>query len=304
MSYQKIKISPKSVSIVLKPKATAVFTSILPNLCSWLNRRKISVNFLETEEKRLTTIFKSLPKYINLVKMKEIHTQSDLIISLGGDGTLIGVSRLCTNKSPPVLGVNMGRLGFITEFSRAELYDQLELVLKEKVEIAKINLYKTIVTRKDKKIFQGFFLNDAVVSKNEISRMFSLTVESNDEHLYDLSGDGLIVSSPIGSTAYSLAAGGPILHPFVGGITLTPICPHSLTHRPLIVPDNLNIDIRIPPNSDMINLTLDGQEFVNVQSRDTIKIQKSNSRYIKLINNPERTYFQTLKEKFTHGRRN
>lgn len=303
MSYQKFKINPKTVSIVIKPKVLAAFSSILPNLCSWLHRRKISVNFLDSEEKRLNSIFKTLPKYISLVDMKEIHA-SDLIISLGGDGTLIGVSRLCTKNSPPVLGVNMGRLGFITEFSRAELFDQLEIILKKNVEISKVHLYKTTVIRKDKKNFQGFFLNDAVVSKHEISRMFALAIESNNEHLFDISGDGLIISSPIGSTAYSLAAGGPIIHPFVNGITLTPICPHSLTHRPLIVPDNLGIDVRIPPSTDNINLTLDGQVFFNVESRDIIKIQKSKTRYMKLINNPDRTYFQTLKDKFTHGRRN
>lgn len=303
MGQQNLNLNVKVVSVVIKPKVTAVFSSLLPNLCSWLNRRKINVIFLKSEEKRLTSISKTIPKNVEFVNMKAIHTNSDLIISLGGDGTLLGVSRNCTNKSPPILGVNMGKLGFITEYSRAELYDELEKVIKGKVQITKVNLYKTIVTRKNNKLFQGFFLNDAVISKHEISRMFSLTLEGDGEHIFDISGDGLIISSPIGSTAYSLAAGGPIIHPFVNGLTITPICPHSLTHRPLVVPDNIPLEIRIPNNTDDVNLTLDGQEFFHVQSRDCITIQKSNTRYVKLINNPERTYFQTLKDKFTHGRR-
>src|SRR5690606_1398875 len=124
-----------------------------------------------------------------------------------------------------------------------------------------------------------------------------------DEHIYDLSGDGLIISSPIGSTAYSLAAGGPIIHPQVGALVLTPICAHSLTHRPIVVPDDMRITVKSRDKDEAIHLTLDGQQLLDINPYQVIKISKSKARYVKLVQNSERTFFHTLKVKFTHGRR-
>ena len=133
--------------------------------------------------------------------------------------------------------------------------------------------------------------------------MFKIDVECNEEHMYELSGDGLIISSPIGSTAYSLAAGGPIVHPSVNGIILTPICPHGLTHRPLVIPDSQTIELIVPKKEQELMLTLDGQSVHSLESLDRVRITKNKNRYINLIKNPDRAYFQTLKEKFTYGRR-
>jgi len=295
----------KNISIVLKPKENIVFESILPNLASWLLRRKKTISFLEKEKERIQKIFKGDVKNLNFIAENELHSNSDLIITMGGDGTLIGVCRNITKKSPPIFGVNMGHLGFITEFSKAEFFDQLESTLKGNFELTQLCLYQVEVfsKKKEKPTFKGYFLNDVVVNNNQISRMLTLSVESEGEHIYNLAGDGLIISSPIGSTAYSLAAGGPIIHPLVNAITLTPICAHSLTHRPLVIPDHSNVMIKASKADESIKLTLDGQQAVVLDSNDVIKVTKKKTKIVRLIKNPGRTYFRTLKEKFTHGAR-
>lgn len=295
----------KNISIVLKPKENIQFEGILPNLASWLLRRKKTISFLDKEKERIHKIFKGDVKNLNFIAENELHSNSDLIITMGGDGTLIGVCRNITKKSPPIFGVNMGHLGFITEFSKAEFFDQLESTLKGDFELTHLCLYQVEVfsKKRDKSAFKGYFLNDVVVNNNQISRMLTLSVESEGEHIYNLAGDGLIISSPIGSTAYSLAAGGPIIHPLVNAITLTPICAHSLTHRPLVIPDHSNVIIKASKADESIKLTLDGQQAVILDSNDIIKVTKKKTKIVRLIKNPGRTYFRTLKEKFTHGAR-
>lgn len=292
----------KSVSIYIKPNPTIEFHTIVPNLVQWLIRRKISVSFPSKFETRVSKILGNKVKSIQFLSEEAIHKSTELIISLGGDGTLLGACRKVTAKSPPIFGVNMGKLGFITEFTKAELYDELATVLNGKYEIGKVTLFKAEIKKKNKIRYKGFFVNDAVINQTNISRLVTLTVETKKENVYSLSGDGLIVSSPIGSTAYSLAAGGPIIHPLVNGIVLTPICPHSLTYRPLVIPNKETIIIKNKDNSHL-TLTLDGQEIENLDRYESLHISKASSRSIKLINNPNRTYFLTLKEKFTHGRR-
>ncbi len=295
----------KNISIVLKPRVNSEFETILSNLITWLLRRKKTVSFLDKEQERIHKIFKGDVKNINFIAENELHSTSDLIISMGGDGTLIGICRNISKSSPPIFGVNMGHMGFITEFTKGEFFDQLELTLKGDFELTKFNLYQVEVISKHngKPSFQGYFLNDVVINNNQISRMLTLSVESEGEHIYNLSGDGLIISSPIGSTAYSLAAGGPIIQPSVNAITLTPICAHSLTHRPLVIPDHSSVEIKATRPDESIRLTLDGQQAVTITSNEVVRVTKKKTKIVHLIKNPSRTYFRTLKEKFTHGAR-
>jgi NAD+ kinase len=293
----------KNITIVLKPKVTSEFESILPNLASWLHRRKKTIRFLSKEKERLTKIFKGDLKNIIFVEEDKLNIDTDLIITMGGDGTLIGVARNVKKNSPPIFGVNMGHLGFITEFSKVEFFDQLEETIKGNYKLTTLSLYQVEIFRKGKSTFKGSFLNDLVINNNQISRMLTLSVESEGEHIYNLSGDGLIISSPIGSTAYSMAAGGPIINPSVNAITLTPICAHSLTHRPLVIPDNTSVIIKAARPEELLKLTLDGQQALVVTSQDMIKVSKRKTIHAHLIKNPERAYYRTLKEKFTHGTR-
>lgn len=292
----------KNIGILLKPRDVQEFSTIIPNITEWLIRRKKNVTFLNQEQDRVQKYFKTVPKQVSFTELDEFH-DLDLIITLGGDGTLIGLSRKCKKNTPPIFGVNMGRLGFITEFSKVEYFDELTKTLKGNFEINKLQLYRVEVTKKSKKVFKANFLNDVVINKNNISRMFSLTAECDSELIFNVSGDGLIISTPIGSTAYSLAAGGPIIHPNVNALVLTPICPHSLNHRPLVIPDNKKIDIRFPIQESHLSLTLDGQEAFDVEKGCIITISKVKNNFAKFVKNPDRTYFHTLKEKLTHGQR-
>jgi NAD+ kinase len=292
----------KKVAIVLKPRIFSEFNTILPNLATWFNRKKIQIFFVDHERERVTKILKSF-KHFDFISEKELYTNVDLIISLGGDGTLIGIGRKAPLKSPPIFGINVGRLGFITEFSKVEYFDHLPSIVNNEYEILKVPLYKVIIKNEREELFNGYFLNDVVFTKLEISRMFTLSIDCNQEHIYNISGDGLIISSPIGSTAYSLAAGGPIIHPEVNSIVLTPICPHGLTHRPLVIPDRYLLTAKTIDKNSKINVTLDGQQSFQIDSEMSIEITKSKTRFVELVRNPERTYFNTLKEKFTLGRR-
>lgn len=293
----------KVVTIYIKPNPTSEFGIIVPNLIQWLSRRKVKTIFPDQFKDVVEKIIGSKSKHVSFLSEKESHKESDLIISLGGDGTLLGASRKVTNSSPPIFGVNMGKLGFIAEFTKSEIYDELAKVINGNYEIDKLPLFKVEIRNNSTSKFKGFFVNDAVLNQTGISRMITLAVETEHEHIYNLSGDGLIVSTPIGSTAYSLAAGGPIIHPSVNGIVLTPICPHSLTYRPLVVPNNQTIQIKNQDKKIQLSLTLDGQEIESLEKQDYIIISRSTSRSVRLIHNPNRTYFLTLKEKFTHGRR-
>ena len=295
----------KKVAIVLRPRTDFGMLNVLGNLCQWLMNRNIAINFLSKEQGVVKKVFKNMPKNMAFFDEKEIHARSDLIITLGGDGTFIGIARTCRRNSPPIFSINMGRLGFITEFSKGEMYDGLNNVIKNKYNFETMGLFKVRILESNEKSLktQGFFINDIVVNKHDISRMFSLSLEVEEEPIYSLSGDGLIVSSPIGSTAYSLAAGGPIINPKVKAIVMTPVCPHGLTHRPMVVPDSSTVSIKVARDQIPVTLTLDGQQAITLDTKSTIVISKVVGNYVKIIKNPARTYFQTLKTKFRHGKK-
>ena len=293
----------KHVSIVLKPNVNDQFRNIIPNLTDWLINRKCKVSFLDSEQKRIEAFLGKIHKSVTFLNIKELHSESDLLISLGGDGTLIGCARKSTTKTPPIFGVNMGNLGFTTEFNQVEMFDELSKILKNNYETYKLPLYTVTVKNGDKTQYKGSFINDVIFGKNDLSRMILISIMLGKEHVYDISGDGLIISSPIGSTAYSLAAGGPMIHPAVNSMVLTPICPHSLTHRPLVIPDSEIVTGKLcNHNSIPVVLTLDGQETYTIQQQDVVVVKKSKSIHANIIKNVNRNYFHTLREKFTYGR--
>ncbi|HXH73979.1 MAG TPA: NAD(+)/NADH kinase [Bacteriovoracaceae bacterium] len=293
------KNSPaKIIGITLKPNSTPEFYNLLPNLCTWLARRKRQVVFRLDDQERVGKFFRQKSTdNLQYWDNKSFHSKVDMMLSLGGDGTLIGVCRRINSKIP-VLGINLGRLGFITEFNKNEYFDRLGDILDGKYEITTKPLFHVSVLRKDKVLFRDYFFNDAVLAKNDIARMLYLRAEWNDEHIYNLAGDGIIISSPMGSTAYSMAAGGPIVHPDVKALILAPICPHSLTHRPFVVPDNSPITLRMLPPHHSMTLTLDGQVAVPIDEHDVVKVNDSKMKKISLVHNPERLYFQTIRDKF------
>lgn len=293
----------KTIGIVLKPDVDDDYPSVFQNLCTWLSKRKYDIVMQSQEESRVSTWKSPQLKNLSFVDEKHFFKVSSLIITLGGDGTLIGLSRKAPKGSAPIFAINMGRLGFITEFSKLDFYPWLAKALSGQLEVTKVPLFKVEIKKRNKVVQRGHFINDVVINKNDISRIFTLNVECNGESLYNISGDGLILSSPIGSTAYSLAAGGPIIHPRVESMVLTPICPHSLTHRPLVIPMSSTISVKALKKSFPLTITLDGQESFELHDNEQITIVRDRNRNISMIQNPDRTYFETLKEKFTYGRR-
>ncbi len=311
------------VSIVLRPESSNIIDTILPHLVKWLRNRKRMVIFHPRDRKNIEKVKISVAD-IAFKEEDELFTETDLILTLGGDGTLLGVGRRCKKNAAPIFGINLGKLGFITEFSRHDFYEQLEKVLAGNFQTCKISLFKTWICdpkNANTSVKKSFFLNDLVVTKGDISRIFSLSVSSElsdleasekrrargrgqafEEQVFKVAGDGLIVSSSTGSTAYSLAAGGPIIHPDVSAIALTPICPHSLIHRPIVIPDHFSLAIKILDKNETALVTLDGQELQTLSSQQVLKIQKSKNHSARLVVGPNKQYFQTLRDKFTVGR--
>lgn len=297
--------SIENITIVLKPEVVSEFVNLIPNLIDWLHRRKKKVQFLSHDEERVALLLKNKNLgNLSFISLDELFPKSDLILALGGDGTLIGVCRKAPPNKTPIFGVNMGHLGFITEFNKNDFFEKLKEVFQDEYVTIQKNVYQLQILRKNKIFYKDYFFNDAVISKSDMARMFTLRLEVNSQLVYNVSGDGLIVSTTIGSTAYSLAAGGPIVHSDVKALIITPICPHGLTHRPLVIPDTDQIAIRGVNLDVPVTLTLDGQVAIQLFPNDILQLKKDHRRSVYLIKNPEKTYFQTLKEKFVYGRRN
>jgi NAD+ kinase len=287
------------MGLILRPQSMDIFQNLLPNVSNWLIKRQALPCFLEEEKHFIKSIFtEKLLQKVCFEPPQAFYQSKHLLISLGGDGTLIGAMRNHVPHHIPILGINLGNLGFLTEFNKNDLYDSLDLFLKNKITTQTIPLFHVRVLQDKKTIFKDIFVNEVVVGRQNISKMLHLSLSINDDLYSYLAGDGVILSSPLGSTAYSLAAGGPIVHPQVKGLLLTPICPHSLGHRPLLIPDDFGLKIRILDFTGSFSLTLDGQTSYPLSREDTILISKKKGLTASLVKNPKRSYFQTLKEKF------
>ena len=230
----------------------------------------------------------------------QLASKADVLLVLGGDGTMLNAARLAGERSIPILGVNMGGLGFLTEVRLENLYPSLERVFANDFVLDERLMLRTHIHRHGETVAQGVVLNDVVISKGTLARMIELKIAIQGQFVTNLRGDGLIVSSPTGSTAYSLSAGGPIIDPAVQSLILTPICPHTLTHRPLIVPGNAEIDVTLTSKDDGAMATLDGQVGVAITQGDTVVIQTSEHR-TRLIRFPESNYYDVLREKLKWG---
>jgi len=215
----------------------------------------------------------------------------DFLVTLGGDGTLISVARRSYRFDKPILGINAGKLGFLTDINPDNIDEFLDKLLKGEYRVDERMVIE--VEYKNSKLYA---FNDVVISKDVISSMIHINVDTNESHLNRYYGDGLIISTPTGSTAYNLSAGGPVVYPLTESFILTPICPHSLTQRPLILPSHFEIDLDVEDNK--AKLIIDGQEIFDMQGK--IKIKKAKNP-AKLIHRLERNYFEVLREKLNWG---
>lgn len=273
-----------------QPQAVRIITELLP----WFRERSIQV-VLEQDD-----CFAGHP--VNLAPRESIPGQVDVLVVFGGDGTLLSAARLPQADSVPVLAVNLGGLGFLTDVRVDEIYAMLERVLNGTYSLDRRMMLDVCVQRaSDTQAGHYLVLNDVVVNKTALARMIELDVSVNDTYLNTFTADGLIISTPTGSTGYSLSAGGPIIYPSLHVISLTPICPHTLTNRPIILPDTSEIRLSIRERFEDVYITMDGQVGVGMKE-GSVTVVKSDQTLC-LIKTPFRTYFDTLKEKLSWGRR-
>lgn len=233
----------------------------------------------------------------------EIGRSAELVVVLGGDGTLIHAQSLLAGRPVPILGVNMGSLGFMTEVPQSGLYGALELVLAGQARVSERMKLRVHLHRggSAERALDAEVLNDVVISKSALSRMAELDTRCSGGYVTTYKADGVIVATPTGSTAYALAANGPIMYPTMRGVIIAPICPHTLTQRPLVVPEDENIEI-VLVNDTEVYLTLDGQMGMPLERGDRVQVKQSYNRVL-LVRNPNIDFFGILRAKLRWGER-
>lgn len=241
-------------------------------------------------------------EFADAIDNRKISDEADLVVVLGGDGTLISVARLVGDRETPILGVNLGSLGFLTEITLDELYPALDDFLKGDYSISARMMLKTAVVRDGEEIASYQVLNDLVINKGALARILDMETTVNGHYLTTFKADGLIISSPTGSTGYSLAANGPIIHPSLDCLVITPICPHTLTNRPLVVGSDAEVDIIIQSRHEDVYLTLDGQVGMELWQGDVISVKQGKYR-TRLVASRSKDYFEVLRTKLKWGER-
>jgi len=224
----------------------------------------------------------------------------DLLVVLGGDGTMLSAARLVKGRKVPILGVNIGGLGFLTAVSMNELMTVMPRILSGEFYVEERTTLQASVFRKNLRIGEHTVLNDAVITKGALARIIQIRAEVNGEFLETFRADGLILATPTGSTAYSLSAGGPIVTPSLGCIIITPICPHTLTIRPLVIPDASNVKVTVIKKDGDVYLTLDGQKGHPLEVGDYMVVRQGKDT-VRLIRTLERSYYRLLREKLAWG---
>jgi len=225
----------------------------------------------------------------------------DLVVVLGGDGTMISTARLVGNHDPLVLGINYGSLGYLTEFRIEEMFPALEALLAGQYEVDSREMLDAEHWRGDQRLAGGRILNDVVINKAALARIIEIEVYFNGQFVNSFRSDGLIVATPTGSTAYNLSAGGPIIYPSMRAIVVTPICPFTLTNRPIVVPDTAEIELKLLHENEGVVLTLDGQMGYAMKDGDRVLIRKSATSF-NLVRPANRNYFDVLRNKLKWGR--
>jgi NAD+ kinase len=282
----------KTIGIISRPRRSNL-AEVVPPLLAWLEEYGVRT-VLDPETAG------SL-KNDGLGKTRhQVAEQADLLLVLGGDGTLLAAAREAALRGVPILPVNMGSLGFLASFTVDELYPALEATLFGESIINERVLLLVERVNRGEILTKQRVLNDCVVHKGTLARMIELELYVDDGFVCRYRADGLIVATPTGSTAYSMSAGGPIVHPMVESILITPICPHTLSDRPVVIHDTSKIELRVAESSESVFLTLDGQTGVPMQVGDRVRITRAEER-LKLIQPPNKSYFEILRSKLKWG---
>ena len=286
----------RTVGIISKPNSAAA-ASIVPVLIEWLRERGMAVRIDEQ-----TALYAGAGGSSSGIPRDEVPEGCDLVIVLGGDGTLLAAARAIGRRETPLFPVNLGGLGFLTAITIDELYPELERAFRGEHRIAKRKLLATEVVRGGQVVAAYEALNDAVLTKAAIARMIDLDAHVDEQFVCAYKADGLIVSTPTGSTAYSLSAGGPIIFPSVPDICITPICPHMLTNRPVLVPETSVIRVISRSPGESVFLTIDGQVGNPIREGDTL-VCRSSDYALRLVRPPHMMFFDVLRQKLKWGER-
>ncbi len=290
-----------AVGIVAKARLERA-ASHLSQIASWLEQRKITPVF-DPDTAALARSAGAVGQF-KTVDRDELPRHVDAIVVLGGDGTLLGTAgRIAKAKSDiPILGVNFGSLGFLTEVTLPEIYASLESAVNGTAQIEERMMLYVTVDAGGRRVTDRIVLNDVVVTQGALSRIIELSVSVDGEFMMRVKADGLIIASPTGTTAYNLSAGGPIVHPHVDGLTITPIAPHTLTNRPVVVPGSSEIRIQplIHDEQSEVFATFDGQALLPLKSDHIVSVCRA-EKPLRLIRASERGYFQVLREKLKWG---
>lgn len=284
----------RSVGIVSRPRRTDI-DCVVPPLLDWLAKRGITA-VLDPETAAC------LPGGNTGRPREELPSTTDMLIVLGGDGTLLAAARLMTTRNIPILPVNLGGLGFLTSVTLDDLYPVLEQAVAGQARYSERVMLESRVIRAGQTFHHARALNDAVLNKAALARILDLQLHVDGEFVCNYKADGLIISTPTGSTAYSLAAGGPIVYPIVSAFIITPICPHTLTNRPLVIRDTAHIDVDFHSGDAPIYLTLDGQVGVELAPGDRVTLAALPER-LRLVRPQQKSYFSVLRDKLKWGER-
>jgi len=283
----------RRIGIIAKPKLTTVST-VLHQLAGWCAARQIQL-LLDKDTAALAGQAAGLER-------NDLVAASDLIVVLGGDGTLLSVARVLDSHSAPILAVNFGSLGFLTEVTLEETFGTLESVLAGQAATQARMMIDVSVLRENRCFEQYRALNDAVLTKGALARIIDIDVTIDGQFVATYKADGLIVSTPTGSTAYALSAGGPIVYPTLDAMLVTPIASHTLTFRSLVVPDGVTIEMGLKATQESVYLTVDGQVGLALRGEDRIRVRKS-AITLKLIESSNKNFFDILRRKLKWGER-
>jgi len=285
----------RTVGIIARPRREDI-SRVVPPLIEWLRAHGAKV-LCDTETGDCIGTLA-----VETLRREDLTACSDLLVVLGGDGTLLSAARLAAARKVPILAVNLGGLGFLTTVSPDELYAILDEIFSDQYRVSERVMLQAEIVRAGNVIRRQIALNDAVLNKAALARIMDLELRVDGEYVTTYKADGLILSTPTGSTAYSLAAGGPIVYPVVEAFVITPICPHTLTNRPLVVPDSARIEIEFRSEDDAVFLTFDGQVGIELAKSDRIQISKAPEK-LYLVRPSKKTYFEILRNKLKWGER-
>jgi NAD+ kinase len=282
----------QTIGIISRPRRSNL-ALVVPPLLNWLEAHGIQTLFDEETASSLSDGSKGHTR-------ERVADASQLLLVLGGDGTMLAAARLAAPRGIPILPINMGSLGFLTSFTLEELHPALDDTLEGRFSLSERVMISVELERAGKVIDNQRVLNEMVINKGALARMIDLQLTIDADFVCRYRADGLIVASPTGSTAYSLSAGGPIVHPAVESFVITPICPHTLSDRPLVIRDSSEIEMTLSGNTESVFLTLDGQRGIPLQPTDRVRVSRAKEP-LKLIQPPKKSYFEILRSKLKWG---